>query len=396
MSTPSLDRTPAGLRDPASYVAELESLRGWAIVLVVFYHLDSFVLADGADFTGNPSIPGPLAYLRAGHSGVTLFFVLSAFLLARPFLRGGLPGLDTLRHFYARRALRILPLYYTAVLIAVGLTAERAGDWLRAVPYAFFLQSWPPLVTTLMPHSGVWWSLATEIQFYLVLPLLPCLLYTRLGRIAGGLLALGYAVFYAAWTEGALALWPRDWDLPLQLSLLGRGPAFAAGIAAAALHERFGVRLRRAAAARPLLARGGGDLALLGLLLALGFLLLRVARMGFYPAEAHWPGWHALEALLWAAILLALLWLPLALQRAFVNPLLGQIGTLSYSLYLIHFPVIALVVLQLRMRGWIEPAGWTPGSAAAGLLVVALCGTLAVLSYRWIERPFLDRKSRLV
>jgi peptidoglycan/LPS O-acetylase OafA/YrhL len=48
------------------------------------------------------------------------------------------------------------------------------------------------------------------------------------------------------------------------------------------------------------------------------------------------------------------------------------------------------------MRGWIDPAGWTPGSAAAGLLVLALCGALAVLSYRWIERPFLERKSRIV
>src|SRR5262245_61062587 len=148
---------PLGPTSPVSYVPELESLRGWAALLVVLYHLDGVVLASDAPLAGDPSLPWALTYLRAGHSGVTLFFVLSAFLLARPFLHGRLPEPGATRRFYARRALRILPLYYTVLLIAVALCAERPADLLRAVPYALFLHSWPPFVTALYPFSGVWW-----------------------------------------------------------------------------------------------------------------------------------------------------------------------------------------------------------------------------------------------
>lgn len=391
----STDRKPLGLTSPASYAPELESLRGWAILLVALYHLDWIVLASDAQLTGYESLPWALVYLRAGHTGVTLFFVLSAFLLARPFLRGRLPEPGAIRRFYARRALRILPLYYTALLIAVALSAERAADWLRAVPYALFLHAWPPLVTVLYPYSGVWWSLATEIQFYLVLPLLPCLLYTRAGRVAGLVLCAGYATCYAGWVRGWIPPGSVETYLALHLSLLGRAWAFAAGIAAAALHERFGARVRRAAADNALVAGGGADLGLLALLLGLGVLLFDVATLGFFPAETTWPAWHILEGLLWAAILLAVLWLPLVLQRVFVNPLLERLGTLSYSLYLLHFPAMVGVLSWLRARGLLEPAGWSAGAGVASLIALGLCAGLSMLTYRWIERPFLERKARV-
>ena len=102
----------------------------------------------------------PLAYLRAGHTAVTLFFVLSAFLLALPFLaetdgRRGTSVSDYLR----RRALRILPLNWTAVCLGTVLSARTAADLLRGVPYLLFLNALHGWFTPLEPYSTVWWLL---------------------------------------------------------------------------------------------------------------------------------------------------------------------------------------------------------------------------------------------
>lgn len=77
---------PAGIRRSSTYFPELESLRGIAIVLVVVFHADAVMLVPFFNREGSwPSLP--LALVFAGHTGVTLFFVLSAFLLGLPFLK---------------------------------------------------------------------------------------------------------------------------------------------------------------------------------------------------------------------------------------------------------------------------------------------------------------------
>ncbi|HJQ82443.1 MAG TPA: acyltransferase family protein, partial [Candidatus Binatia bacterium] len=159
---------PPGVRGASGYLPELESLRGIAIALVYFFHLSGAVF----DLPPRKSVTFPLGYLYAGHSGVSLFFILSAFLLSQPFLREARGGrrVDR-RRYFARRALRILPLYYCAVAVAAVATASRPADVLRGVPYLLFLNSFQGLAVSLQPYSNVWWSLATEIQFYMVLPL---------------------------------------------------------------------------------------------------------------------------------------------------------------------------------------------------------------------------------
>ena len=106
-------------------------LRGLAIALVFTFHADAFL---GMPFRNRVrTYPWlPLALVCAGHTGVTLFFVLSAFLLSLPFLAeayGGKPV--SRREFYVRRALRILPLFYTVVLVATVLTSRTAFDLSR-------------------------------------------------------------------------------------------------------------------------------------------------------------------------------------------------------------------------------------------------------------------------
>jgi len=103
-----------GERAARTYFPELESLRGWAILFVLFYHLDTAIReALSAD-----ALP-PIGFVRAGHAGVGLFFVLSGFLLSLPFLTEAAGGRRVDRRRYViRRAIRILPLYYAAVVAA--------------------------------------------------------------------------------------------------------------------------------------------------------------------------------------------------------------------------------------------------------------------------------------
>ena len=97
---------PAGIQ-PGAYIPELESLRGLAILLVVSYHIS--LLEIGTKVVP-ASIPYPRSFVRAGHTGVSLFFVLSALLLSQPFITGARGGRRVVRRrYFARRALRTCP-----------------------------------------------------------------------------------------------------------------------------------------------------------------------------------------------------------------------------------------------------------------------------------------------
>ena len=170
---------PAGIRRSTAYSPELESLRGLAILLVFLYHADEMIGGGHGYATGN--LVSPLrAFMTAGHTGVTLFFVLSAFLLSRPFLAEARGGKRVrLSNFTVRRALRIMPLYVATVAVAVALSPHTASAVFGGIQSLVFLNSFTGLVEPLFPYSTVWWSLATEVQFYLLLPLLGIALRSR-------------------------------------------------------------------------------------------------------------------------------------------------------------------------------------------------------------------------
>src|SRR6266446_8853408 len=124
----------AAIRGAGRYFPEVEALRGWAITLVFLRHADGLINL-GTTETGSRVSPAQ-AFVRAGHTGVSLFFIISGFLLVLPFLAEAAGGRTVRRsHYYARRALRILPLYYAAVIVASILSAAHLGDVWRGLPY---------------------------------------------------------------------------------------------------------------------------------------------------------------------------------------------------------------------------------------------------------------------
>jgi peptidoglycan/LPS O-acetylase OafA/YrhL len=368
-----------GLRRPTHYLPQLESLRGWAILLVIGFHYFGILFGDRGDHGLGVDAPFWLKVVAAGNTGVTLFFVLSAFLLSLPFLDALRQGREIdISRFYWARALRILPLYYAAILVAWLFTGS--SDALKALLFI-------PVGFKLFPFSVPWWSLCTEIQFYLVLPWAMLLLRWSWGRwlVAGLLLAWMAAHVYLLGDRQWLAA-HGNWSIAD--SLFGRGGAFLVGVLGAWL-QVSGLAARYLGRAR--VAAVIGALALVAML----WLLSWYGQIGQRPALAAMPMYHNLEALLWAILLLCALHLRGGVVALFINRGFEHFGKISYSLYLVHVPLQFYLIYSVRvateqMSLPLQPAHWL---SLLGSLV--LIWGMALLSYHCIERPFLRLKSHL-
>lgn len=304
-----------GLRTPSRYMPQLESLRGWAILLVVAFH--AFGLSDGAASVNGLPADSPiwLRVIGAGNTGVTLFFVLSGFLLTQPFIQALKSGVKiSLSRFYTARLLRIIPLYYMAVLVAWLVSSNSTG----ALKALLFI----PIGFEIFPYSVPWWSLSTEMQFYLLLPWVMLALAYRAGRfglfIAGGTWLALHCIYLLEpqWLSGALK---QHW---LVGTLVDRGFAFLVGGLTAWFY------LSRSYA---VLMRSKRAVSLLGLtlLLTLLWLLQWYGLKGQEPALQAMPLYHDVEALLWSGLLLCSLG-PLAWGgQLLINPLLNHFGSIS-------------------------------------------------------------------
>lgn len=382
---------PTGIRRGA-YLPELESLRGIAILLVYAFHADGILGFPLRSRAGTwPSLP--VALVWGGHTGVSLFFVLSAFLLTLPFLaeaNGGRPV--SRRDFYVRRALRILPLFYAAVLVATLATCHRLADLRHALPYLTFTFFWPGSAVPMQPYGAAWWSLAVEVQFYAALPLLAF----AFGRSRALTLALLIG-FVACWTATWVG-WRAEGLNPalFSFSLLGRAPLFLSGILAAWVYHRHGEALRVRLASRRWLRGGGGDLLLVATIASLAA-FLRWRLLWFTWVQRYEAPLLVPEGVLWAAVVLCVLLLPLATRGLFSNRLLQWLGVLSYSIYLVHFPVLQFGLgLARRLFPGAVGIAWTPAAATWVTAATVACLAISSLSYRFIEQPFLARKTRFV
>lgn len=343
-------------------IAVLDDLRGVAILLVVLYHgvtaAFGFVPPGGGNYW--------LAYVYAGNSGVSLFFLLSGILVSRPFFLAlrERRAMD-LKRYAVQRALRILPPYYLAVLVAVLVTGRY-----EQMPAAMVFLAWGYDVGV---FSNVWWSLATEVQFYLFLPLF----FLVLGldrRLAAGILLIWLLLFIAIslrWVSFGLL-----GNIYWALSLGGKLPVFLLGM---------GIGWLLAEQRLPTLGTLSGSIALLLLVVMLAVFLQITVEHGVVEFSWRQP-WVVLpEGLLWAAVAWVMLATP-GLGGGLPGRLLRYLGRISYSLYLIHQPVLVACLSYGNAAG---TQVWP-----RLLLGLALALALAHLSYGLIERPVLSLKNR--
>ncbi|WP_146004272.1 acyltransferase family protein [Halioglobus japonicus] len=366
----------AGMRGKGTYLLELECIRGLAILLVYLFHVWGITFGrhqGGVSFG--------LGYVLGGNTGVTLFFVLSGFLLSLPWWRAAAEGAaaPSVRNYALARVLRIVPLYLVAVLIAAIVT----GKWEVALQAALFQF----VGFDMFPFSVVWWTLATEFQFYVLLPL--CALALWRGGLAR-VLCFGALVVWLGWYLSTFVLPGPDGPIRsywVTKSVFGRLPAFLMGVIAAGVYLRLCDRPQRITG---ILVTAGIVIAWLGL----GGVLGEAARIGESKAEWAWHLHHSYEALLWTAIILLLLLGRPRFAAVLVNRPMALLGKLSYSLYLIHVPVLFYLIYSIKTP--MEEA--YIGSWYAYVLPVAallLSVGLSYVTYRLIELPFLNLKHRI-
>jgi peptidoglycan/LPS O-acetylase OafA/YrhL len=370
------------------YLPELESIRGIAALLVLVFHLDGFVAA-GRNAMVPEYVSVAWAFVRAGDTGVSLFFVLSAFLLSMPFLRAAAgEGRVDIGNYLSRRILRIVPLYYASVAAGIALTWSTPKQAWRHLAYFAFPSGFTAWTEPMLPFSNVWWSLRTETQFYLLLPILAVVLARRRAVVvACAVYALVYTIYLLDWYRPLTV----NGALTLSSSLFGRSPLFVCGIAASAVYLRFGDQLREWLAANRFFRGGGSDAAMMLLLAALGLTLQWSISIGAVRSYVP-PGsaFHVVEGIVWSVVVLLVLVAPLRLKGLLHNRAFEHVGVLSYSIYMVHVPVFA-TFLWLQHNGYCSRV-WSPGTAAIAAAMLAAVYLLSRLTYRFIEQPFLRRK----
>ncbi|MCY1015857.1 acyltransferase family protein [Pyxidicoccus sp. MSG2] len=376
---------PLGL--PA-HLPALDGLRGVAVLMVIAYH--SLTVLTTASV-------GRL--FQVGWAGVDLFFVLSGFLITRILVQTRERG-AYFRTFYARRALRIWPLYFLVLAFAFTLMGRllpilafdtQQYPWAL---YALYLQNlW---LTDFGPSPlSVTWSLAIEEQFYLVWPLL--VFFLRNGQLRALLWAcvlLSPVARFAALWEGVSPFQVYTFTL-LRLDGLALGGLLALGV----VDGRYTAER---------LERWGRRLAVPALLVAFGvsFVFFSHGHAIHMATALVGPGGPTVRALLvtglyslWTVGFASLLgWVLTGRVRVLQAVLqwapLRFVGQVSYGLYLFHtlvFPVGAYYTRPLFYRF----IPWSVAATALGLLfeyVVLLA--LTVVSWRCFERPLLRLKDR--
>jgi peptidoglycan/LPS O-acetylase OafA/YrhL len=226
-----------------SFLAPLESLRGIAAWSIVLFHVWSARYAVSVAWNLGPAT----VFMQPLQSGVTLFFVLSGFLLYRPFARAALSGAayPSVRRYARNRALRILPAYWVVLLaaIATGATAavvSSAGtqvgrlNWSQTAWNMPLLQNYRP--SALMTGISHTWSLGVEVSFYILLPavaLLACrsVWWPPAVLVAGGLIAK--LVLLLLIGENGVRFSDPTWNATLAHSLVSHADLFGIGMAAA-------------------------------------------------------------------------------------------------------------------------------------------------------------------
>jgi peptidoglycan/LPS O-acetylase OafA/YrhL len=376
-----------------------DGIRGVGMLLVFFTHL--FLLAD----------PDPDSNMRAfgwaapilGHIdlGLAAFFVLSGYLIARPFARAYVAGTrrPPLRDYVRNRVLRVVPAFYVftvLVLLRFGLDgtlasgSHNASSWLQVLGQFLFVQGQAggPAAVPIGPA----WSIGAEVGFYVLIPLSAFVAYRVGARLRGpGSRAAVALAAIAALTFVSIAA--RAYE-KFDFTWLTSPPAimyvFMPGVAVAIVEPLLARRVRgNARLARPVAWAA--------------FAAAAVAAFAYAASDydvRQTPIHHALgqrallAALCTGALIFGLVVLQLGTGRAprlFGNRLMQWMGARSYSFYLAHFWILLEIDHALG-------EGQSIATRAAIMAAVGLPVTTAIaaLSYRFVERPFLERKRRPV
>ncbi len=340
----------------------LDGLRGYAALAVLWIHFPQ--LGDSAFAALFKKMPN---WLDCGYLGVDIFFALSGYLITRIMLEEKRNGRGSVKYFYFKRFLRIAPIYYLTVATVMCLTSWDSTRWCW-----FYLDNIFS-IQRIDPHPlNHTWSLDVEQHFYLFWPLIVYLMDVKTSRRIVVWVIPCLAVVLALSTEVLRNITHYAYAhiviyqvTPFRLLTLSLGAALA-------YKELEGWTIKR---------RWLG----LGLLTIYGVIIAAKNLDQFRPT---------LKLLAFAGVsIMAVTYVVIHGFRSRIafwclgNKVIIFIGTISYGLYLYHYPV--LYFLQ-----WTNPQRHgVPVPVTSGLLVLALVFIIPVVSWFLLERPLLRLKA---
>jgi len=362
---------------PSRHVPALDGLRGIAILLVVLHNAPSFSAGSG----GLIWVSGIVA--NAGWIGVQLFFVLSGFLITRQLLDSRRSS-NYYRVFFARRILRIFPLYYAALLIGLVVFPRvfpaATGN---AVPHLDQIWLWTFLFNWAQPFGAAgygfshFWSLAVEEQFYLIWPFVVRKTDSRaLVKLCSWIALTALAIRIAMRAFGA-------GDSMLYEFTVCRMDALAIGAVAAALVRIPSVHSR-------VLALAAWLVPVASLLALIGALITRAYTR---DSTSTLTVGQSMLAVSFGLVLLAAISDRGSWNRRFQAmlsvPFLRSVGKYSYGMYVIHYPIIlGMEKLLPSFQAAFGHFYLIPLMSSIALLSYAA----AFLSYHSLEKHFLRLK----
>jgi peptidoglycan/LPS O-acetylase OafA/YrhL len=379
-----------GVRSEVGNIAAIEGLRGVAVLWVLLFH---YVSVRGEKYADPlialiDSTRASSALAHFGFLGVDLFFLITGFLLTLPWFKHAADGrpAPSVGEFYLRRARRILPAYYVqlALLFFVFAPLLQPGVWGKATRYMVdnlmlhigFLHYMTPYSSASLTLNGPLWTLALEMQYYLILPLLALAFVRRPWISACVLFAItaAWRLLAASDMEPLIAVYRdigRPWGVP-DASLRQLATTQLPGYLG---HFAFGIICGRAW----LLSRGRDpgprEKWLLAALFAAAVGALYVLLYIGFPVQGD-KTWFAVPALMAIAMWAAVSRRPPWAKRVLGTVSLAFVGRISYSMYLYHLPVLLL---------FDKYVGAGIGFAAFPIYFAAILA-VSMLSFRYVER----------
>lgn len=333
-------------------------LRGLAAIGVVMFHV--------LYLSGVPIQKDAMALVGRFDFFVRIFFVLSAFAIAHAYCNR-LTGIEAVRHFYIKRFFRIAPLFYFVLLFGVLYTVSMG----RSAPQNFDLLLSTSFLYPFVPgkHDGLiggGWSIGVEWVFYAFFPLMIALIRGWRSALVAWLLLCSIAVlgrtYFSQYVGGEL----RVYGL---LYFLSHAHYFVIGLFLFHLFECF-----------PIKAEQGHIRQVSGVafVLTLGATILCFRMQNFLPEEVF----LSFSAL--ALVFLAVVGLPGWLD----NSVTRWFGLVSYSIYLVQFPIIQILHEHGFYRFVMSLAGnglWAFTCACLATLILVMGAS--VVTYQLIEKP---------
>jgi peptidoglycan/LPS O-acetylase OafA/YrhL len=370
-----------------SRLGVLDGLRGIAILVVLWYHTWEWNWLD-TEFNAFGRHVNLQFIPETGFTGVDLFFFISGFVLFYPYARHLFEGkpLQTVQQFAYRRFIKIVPSYYLQILILTPwILAAFAGSMLfwQYVTHLTFTFNW--FRSTAGSINGVWWTLALEVQFYVIFPLLCWCMRRRPSATYIGMMVIanGYRL---ATRHCCVGDWVVQSQMPAFLDLFG------SGMFAAWLFTFLHSRVRQLSSWQPLftaLALGG--------FAAYGVLLYSLYQVRVIPDWQYvWSDGHLTLLGITFVVLTVASCLASAWWRALLgNRVLVFFSIISYNLYLWH----QLIGTFLAKHSFPLPRTATfatdrPWQWSFTLLSVAVSIAVATIITYVFERPLLKRGFR--